>query len=131
METRVIVLGIIKNKNKYLIAKRASSKKFAPNKWEFISGFVDTGETAEDIILRELKEELKINGIIKKSGSPYIVKDEYGRWITIPYLIEVSNYSFTINKKDHSEVIWVGLKDLEKYKDLKMDVLEIKRGKLI
>lgn len=130
MKTRVITMAVIKYKDEYLIAKRASSKEFAPDKWEFISGFVDTNETSEEIILRELDEELKIIGTIKKSGNPYIINDEYGRWITIPFLIEANNSNFSINKKDHSEVKWVELKELEKYKDLKEDVKEMKRDKL-
>ncbi|MBI2045584.1 hypothetical protein HYT23_06000, partial [Candidatus Pacearchaeota archaeon] len=50
METRIIASAILKDKNKYLIAKRASSKKYAPGKWEFISGFIETKESAENII---------------------------------------------------------------------------------
>jgi|SRR3989344_5107097 len=131
METRVIISAIIRNKNKYLIAKRAATKKFAPNKWEFISGFVDTNECAEEIILRELKEELKLKGIIKKHGNPYVIKDKEGRWITIPYLIEVVNDKFITNSKDHSEAKWVELKDLLKYKELKEDINEMKKRGMI
>ena len=127
METRIIVSAVIKHKKKYLIAKRASSKKFAPNKWEFISGFVDTSETAEKIILRELKEELSINGKIINTAESYSMTDKEGRWIIIPYLIEVGNSDFTINKKDHSEAKWVELKDLLKYKDIQKDVVEMKK----
>ena len=127
METRIITTAVIKHKKKYLIAKRAASKKFAPNKWEFISGFVDTPETAEKIILRELKEELSVKGKIAKMAEPYSITDKEARWITLPYLIEVSNSGFTINKKDHSEVKWVELKDLAKYNDLKKDIQEMKK----
>ncbi len=100
METRVIITAMIKYKNKYLIAKRSSEKKFAPNQWEFISGFVDTNETSETIILRELKEELNIQGKIMKYGNPYVIKDKDGRWIILPYLIKVNDEKFRINKKD-------------------------------
>jgi len=127
MKTRVIVSAIIKHKNKYLIAKRAASKKFAPKRWEFISGFVDTKENVEKIILRELSEELKLMGKIKRSAEPYIINDKEGRWVIIPYLIEVNSTNFIINKKDHSEVRWVGLKDLSKYKDIKKDFQEMKK----
>lgn len=131
MKTRIITTAIVKCKNKYLIAKRATSKKFAPGKWEFISGFIDTNETAEEIILRELKEELKIKGVIVKSAEPYVITDKEGRWIIIPYLIDVKNNSFTINKKDHSQVEWIELKDFSKYKDIRKDIQEMKKRGLI
>lgn len=44
--THVITLAVVKYKDKFLIGKRAKTKKFAPDKWEFISGFIDTSETA-------------------------------------------------------------------------------------
>ena len=100
MKTFAITSGIIKYNDKYLIGKRSKSKKFAPNKWEFISGFIDTSESAEEIILREIYEETKLKGDIIKSAEPYIVEDEEARWIIIPYLIEANTDKFVINKMD-------------------------------
>ena len=129
MKTYVIAIAVIKYKNKYLIGKRAATKKFAPNKWEFISGFVDTKETAEEIILRELMEETGLNGKILKSGNPFVFEDDEGRWINVPFLIESGSDKFTINKKDHSEMKWVSLKELEQYPDL-TEIKELKERKL-
>lgn len=129
MKTYVITIAVIKHKDKYLIGKRASTKKFAPNKWEFISGFVDTKETAEEIILRELMEETSLNGKILRSGDPFVFEDDEGRWINIPFLIETNSDKFIINKKDHSEIKWVSLKELEQYPDL-AEIKEIKKRKL-
>ena len=79
MKTRIITSAIIKNGNKYLLAKRANSKKYAPGKWEFISGFIDNNKSAEEIILNELKEELRAKGKITKTCPPYIINDEEAR----------------------------------------------------
>ena len=56
-KTYIITSAVVKFKDKFLIGKRTATKKFAPNKWEFISGFVDSPESVEEIILRELREE--------------------------------------------------------------------------
>lgn len=64
-----LISSIIRNSDKCLTAKRAATKKSSPDRWEFISEFADTGETPEETILRETKEELGIEGkIINSSG---------------------------------------------------------------
>jgi len=131
METRIIVSAVVKHKNKYLIAKRAASKKFAPNKWEFISGFVDTSESSEEIILRELKEELNINGKIMKKAEPYLIIDKEARWVVVPFLISVKDETFKLNKKDHSEARFVNIKEFNNYKNLANDFRELKKRKMI
>ena len=119
METYTITTAIIRNSDKYLIAKRATTKKFAPNQWEFISGFIDDGETAEETILREIKEELGIEGRIINSSSPFDIVDDEGKWIITPFLIDIDTRDIKINTKDHSEVKWVAGDELERYSDIK------------
>ena len=125
MKTRTIVSAIIACKNKFLIAKRAKSKKFAPNKWEFISGFVDNSKTAEEIINNELKDEVNIRGKIVRKFDPYVIVDKEARWIILPFLIKMKNEKFTLNKKDHSEIKWVTLKELKKYKELSNELKQL------
>lgn len=122
MQTLVITQAVIKYNNKYLIGKRASTKKNAPNIWEFISGFVDTKETAEQIIIREIKEELKLNGKLIKSANPLIIQDKEARWIIIPFLIEVGSDKFKINAKDHSEILWLSKEQLHSYSDIAQEL---------
>ena len=131
MNTHVITSAVIKYKNKYLIGKRAETKKSAPNQWEFISGFIDTKETAEEIILRELKEETSLKGKIVKSGSPYFVEDKEAHWVIIPFLIEVANSNFILNPADHSELKWVAKEELLDYKELRTDIQKLKNSNFI
>jgi len=117
-KTRVITTALVRFNNHYLVAKRALTKQFAPGQWELISGFVDTQETTEQIILRELLEETKLTGTILKTAEPFSLEDEEGRWIVIPYLIEANSETFVLNKKDHSEIKWVKKTELKDYKDI-------------
>ncbi len=118
-KTYVIVAAVVKCQDMYLIGKRASTKKFAANKWEFISGFMDTKETAEEVILRELKEETGLKGKIVGKAAPYEFIDKESRWIVAPFLIKTITEKFRLNTKDHSELRWVTRQELKKYKDLK------------
>lgn len=122
MKTRIIVSAIVIHKSKILIAKRAKSKKFAPNKWEFISGFVDENKTAEEIINNELKEEVGIKGKIIRKFNPYTIIDKESRWIVLSFLIKINNERLKLNKKDHSEIKWVTLKELKNYKELSNEI---------
>lgn len=118
MNTFVIVTALVKHRDHFLILKRASTKKFAPNKWEFLSGFVEEKEPAEETIMKELEEETKLNGKIIKSDDPFTFIDEEAKWVVIPFLIEVESKSLSLNNFDHSEIKWITSKEFEKYEDL-------------
>lgn len=120
METYTITTAVIRNSDKYLIAKRAGTKKFAPNQWEFISGFIDDGESAEETILREIKEELGIEGKIVDTSDSFDIVDDEGKWIITPFLIEVNTRNIKINPEDHSEIKWIATDELGNYSDLKL-----------
>src|SRR3989338_11472965 len=118
MKTFVMVVILVQYLDKYLIAKRSSTKEFSPNEWEFISGFSEEKEPAEETILRELREETSLQGEIVKSAKPFTIIDEETRWIILPYLINVNTNKFTINPSDHSEIKWINSKKFSNYPDL-------------
>jgi NADH pyrophosphatase NudC (nudix superfamily) len=89
MKTYPIVIGVIQFRDKILLLKRSKSKRYSPNLWEFVSGFLKGGESAEEAVLREIKEETNLKVKIIKSGKPFEAKDIWGRWIIIPFLFSV------------------------------------------
>lgn len=58
-------IAVIRSKNKYLLQKRPAKGLFA-DLWEFPGGKIETGETAEQALLREVNEEIKITVVIEK-----------------------------------------------------------------
>jgi 8-oxo-dGTP pyrophosphatase MutT (NUDIX family) len=127
MKTYVIASAIVKHKNEYLIGRRAKTKRFGAEKWEFISGFIEEKEPVEETILKEVREETSLGGAILKSGDPYIAEDKEARWLIIPFLIEAGSNKIVLNKKDHSELKWVSSKQLDNYADLTEDVKQFKK----
>ena len=57
MQTVTVTAGVIINENKVLIARRSPAEKVAGG-WEFPGGKLEQGETKQECLVRELKEEL-------------------------------------------------------------------------
>lgn len=62
---REVCVLIQNEKGEFLIQKRAATKKQAPNKWGMTAGHVDAGESFEEAMIREIKEELGIDVLIQ------------------------------------------------------------------
>ena len=58
------------NEGKMLITQRSATKKYLPNVWHIPGGQIDAGETVEEALKREVKEELdlEITEIIADTG---------------------------------------------------------------
>ena len=59
-----VVAALIWREGKFLICQRPKTKKRALN-WEFVGGKVESGETREQALIRECKEELAITVSVK------------------------------------------------------------------
>lgn len=85
------VVGLIKHKNKYLLTKRQELDPEDPNNfagmWQIPGGGINFGERVEDAVIREIKEELRLD-IEVISIVPYIIDSIRKNWhgIGIVYL---------------------------------------------
>ncbi|MDQ4013175.1 MAG: NUDIX hydrolase [Thermoproteota archaeon] len=126
MATYVAVIGVVKLDNDernddciILLLKRNAQRRTSPNKWQTPSGFINEGESAEEAVLREVKEETALEGIIKKSGSVFEVMDEWARWIIIPFLILAKSDKVVIDTREHSEYRWVKVNEVSSFECVK------------
>jgi 8-oxo-dGTP diphosphatase len=73
-----VVAGIIYKDDKFLIAQR-NLKKAQGGLWEFPGGKLEVGETPEDALVREIKEEfnadIKVEGFVGENIHHYPEKD--------------------------------------------------------
>ena len=63
MKTIEVVAGIILDERGriFCVQRGESSKPYISKKWEFPGGKLEAGETREEALIRELKEELRID----------------------------------------------------------------------
>ncbi len=109
-----VVAGVIRNKeNKILIAQRGFHKAHG-GMWEFAGGRVEDGETFEDAIIREMKEELEIDvKPIKRLGSHQY---DYPELSINLMAVECKYVGGELVQTEHEAIAWVTPEEMNKYK---------------
>lgn len=103
-----VTAAILVNNNEILCMQRGISKfDYISYKFEFPGGKVEDGETREESLQRELKEELSIDVKIKPEDHFFTVEHTYPDFmITMhSYLCYVPHRE--INRKEHISGIWL------------------------
>jgi ADP-ribose pyrophosphatase YjhB (NUDIX family) len=80
---------------------------------------MNEGESAEQAVLREVKEETSLDGTIIKSGRAFEVVDEWARWVIVPFLISAKSDKVVIDTKEHSEFRWVKVDEVSSFECVK------------
>lgn len=103
--------AIILKGNKILMAQNLSTSDH-PLQWEFPGGKIKQGETPEECIVREIREELSLKISIIKKMVP--VKYDYGFKAIrlIPFLCEIKRGTLRLN--DHEAIKWIRPAELQK-----------------
>lgn len=97
------------------------------NMWEFPGGKIEPGETREEALIREIKEELELD--IKISKYITTIHYDYPNFnLTMHcFLCEVCGGKLNLNA--HNEVRWVPLDELGKLNWVPADVLVVEKLK--
>lgn len=120
---------IINDKGQILLLKRSPDKKYFPNKWASVGAAPLTPQDDRKFIaLREIKDELGVDGEITKEGKELIfVVDNDQEWHIKTFLGKIKNYNIKLNH-EHTEYRWVNPDDLKNFdllKDNEKMILEL------
>ncbi len=111
MKSINVVAGIIKHENKILCVQRDVHKfDYISLKYEFPGGKIEDGESNEEALLREIKEELELD--ISISFFLLTVEHSYPdfKLIMHAYLCETTDNNLKLNA--HVDFKWLSLTEL-------------------
>lgn len=122
---KIATTGIIEHNGKILIAKR--KKKF--KQWEFPGGKVEAGETPEECLIREIKEELDIDVGIKRSMGLVLGAYREKHMEVYAYVLEILGGEPTPNV--HKKIKWVPSHKIARYDFVEEDIPVWRRYQLL
>lgn len=99
-EYHLTVLGVIARKNgTFLITKRVMTKAWAPGWWEVSGGAAQAGETSEEAVRREVKEETGLDVREAEGGYLFTYKRE-NQGEGDNYFVDVFRFVMDVKEED-------------------------------
>ncbi len=99
-----VACAIIEQDGAVLTAQRSATMSL-PLKWEFPGGKIEAGETAEECLIRELREELGVSVFIGSALSP--ATHSYQDFTVTLYPFTCSLTGGTVTMHEHHALKWV------------------------
>ena len=98
-----------------LLLRRADSHQTNPGQWCFVTGYVEDGESPRDAAIRELEEELGVNGTpIREGVIVNVVLSPEWRLDVYPFLFETGDIEVVLDR-EHSTFVWIMPTEVGKY----------------
>lgn len=109
---------VINDNKEILLEKRSPNKRYSPNKYGLCAGHVMAGESLENALVREIKEEI---GIVLEAtdlisfGEKEYTREETNSHITYFYYtkLNLDISAFTIQKEELTEVKWFKIDEIK------------------
>ena len=123
-EMQVVAAAIFQD-NRVLCVQRAEhEKEYVSLKWEFPGGKVEVGESREEALVREIREELAVD--IEVSEFLMTVEHTYPDFHLTMHVYKCALQSGEIVLKEHVDAKWLSLEELDQLDWAAADVPVIK-----
>lgn len=107
-----VVAALIWDRDRFMACQRPAHKARALL-WEFVGGKVEPGETHEEALIRECREEL---GVTVSVGDVFMdVVHEYPDLTVHLTLFNAVIASGTLQKLEHNDIRWLTLNEIDSY----------------
>jgi len=111
----IVVAAVVDDADRVLLLRRTWDRTHAAGKWHVLAGHIEEGETPEETLKRELKEELDVSEFeILTRSEPYV--DAHGDEAFHVHVFKVLiHQQITVNPDKHDQSIWVEPKNIKHY----------------
>lgn len=116
----VVACALVNEYGKVLINERPVGKDYA-GYWEFPGGKVDKGETPEEAIIRELKEEINIDVTGSCLAPLSFTEKQYDNYYVVVLLYVCRRWNGHIMPMEEQELAWVNPKEIDNFNLLPAD----------
>ena len=107
-----VVAALIWDENKFMICQRPAHKARGLL-WEFAGGKVETGETKEQALVRECREELDVTLDV---GDVFMeVTHQYPDLTVHLTLFQATIQQGVPRKLEHNDIRWIGTDEIDQY----------------
>jgi len=115
MKAKIIVKSIIFNKTlgKILLMQRSKTDLVGANTWEGVGGNIEAGETLEEAIKREIREETKITEVEIGRIAYATLVDGDNPYLIVAYFCEVSTENVSLSD-EHQAFMWASKDECRK-----------------
>jgi 8-oxo-dGTP diphosphatase len=129
---RFVAAALIVRNGEVLIGQRRPDQPMAML-WEFPGGKIESGESPEEALVRELDEELGIRALIGPRVTHVRHNYRHGGAVDLQFFA-VREFAGEIESRIYQQVRWVRLEDLSDYEFLAADrglIRDLAAGKLL
>lgn len=124
-----VVCGVIQDSaGRFLACLRPEGKHLA-GCWEFPGGKIDPGESAEQALIRELREELEVTVVVGGALAPVVCHYERGSIRLLPFLCSITEGC--PRAVEHERLLWCATTDFPnlKWAEADLPILDELRSK--
>ena len=105
------VHGVIANRGRIIVLKRAERMPYRPGSWDLPGGHLSLGESFEQCLLREIKEETGLDAAIERLLGLH--KTESEPYLQALYACRLAVYrQVRLRPEEHVESRWVSLEEM-------------------
>lgn len=129
---RFVAAALIVRSGQVLIGQRRADQPMAMQ-WEFPGGKIEAGESPEQALARELREELGIEASVGARVTRIRHNYRHGGAVDLQFFT-VNEFSGEIENRIYHQVRWVRLEELPQYEFLAADrglIRDLAAGKLL
>ena len=102
-----VVAGLLRRGDRVLLCHRAAGRRWYPDAWDLPGGHVEDGETPEQALVRELREELGVE-VATPLGPPSAHVREADFTLSVWVVERWSGEPANLAPAEHDAVEWVG-----------------------